>query len=122
LKSTAALSTLATYIGDHFGVVGTIAAGIASAALILIVTATKGAFCDMTVGIAKELIHAAYSQACHLQMHDAQRNLDRSPETPFATGALREADGSRRHADFSRRIWKVNQRGPFPPNLSSATL
>ena len=50
---------LAVLIAGHFGIVADVAKAIASAVLILIVSATKGAFCDMTAGAAKLAIKKA---------------------------------------------------------------
>lgn len=50
---------LAVLIAGHFGIVADVAKAIASAVLILIVSATNGAFCDMTAEMAKAAIKKA---------------------------------------------------------------
>lgn len=57
--ATATVNGVATWIMSHFLLAGAVANALASAVILLIVTATKGAFCDMTADMAKELIKNA---------------------------------------------------------------
>jgi hypothetical protein len=55
----AAITAIAVWIAGALGLAAHVATSLASAALILIATATKGAFCDMTAEMAKAAIKKA---------------------------------------------------------------
>ena len=57
--ATATINGVATWIMGHFLLAGAVANALASAVILLIVTATKGTFCDMTADLAKDLIKKA---------------------------------------------------------------
>ena len=58
-QMAAALTALAHWVADHFGIASELAKVSASAVLIVIATATKGAFCRLTAKGALEAILSA---------------------------------------------------------------